>query len=139
MANRVYETLVTKEDYLQFSMIDLDNELTFRAINDLGDNPAPCFIKGIEDWCKMKLSIPPYCWDGIFHSTHQKNCFKEGIMYQISYVLKNGTIHNDSGYNMAVGTLIPRSELEKIGMSPDARDSFRLGGLMNYRRGGGFL
>ena len=49
MANRVYETLVTKEDYLEFSGINLDEELTSLAINDLGDNPAPRFIKGIED------------------------------------------------------------------------------------------
>lgn len=134
MANRVYETLVTKEDYLEFSGINLDEELTSLAINDLGDNPAPRFIKGIEDWCKLKLSMPPYYWDGIFNTLHQKNLFKEGILYQISYVLKNGNIGNDSGYNMASGNLVPRSELEKISMSEDAKNCFRVAGLMNYAR-----
>lgn len=136
MISRIYETLVTKEDYLQFSRIDLDVELASQAIDDVGDNPASCFIKGIEDWCKLKLSIPPYCWDGKFKTEHQLNQFKNGVMYQISYVLKNGTINNDSGYNMAAGTLVPRTELEKIGMSPDARDCFRYAGLMNFCRGG---
>ncbi len=49
MISRNYETLVTKEDYLQFSRIDLDVELVSQAIDDVGDNPASCFIKGIED------------------------------------------------------------------------------------------
>ncbi|MCM1556758.1 MAG: hypothetical protein NC087_04410 [Anaeroplasma bactoclasticum] len=135
MYSRVFETQVTKEDYLQFAGIDLDAELASLAINDVGDNPAPRFIKGVEDWCRTKLMNPPYCWGGEFITEWQRTQFKEGVMHQIAYVLKNGNISNDSGYNMANGTLIPRLELEKIGMASNARDCFRLGGLMNLARG----
>lgn len=130
-----YETITTKEDYLKFSGIDLDLELTSRTINDIGDNPAPRFIKGIEDWCRLKLTTRPYFWDGVFHSEHQKKCFLEGILYQISYVLKSGNISNDSGYNMATGTLIPREQLENIGMSTNSIFAFTNGGMMNFIRG----
>ncbi len=133
--NRVYDTLVTKEDYLEFAGIDLDMELVSLAVNDVGDDPAPRFIKGIEDWCKLKLTTPPYCWDGVVRTPHQESCLKEGILYQIAYVLKNGNIGNDSGYNMAAGTIVPRLELERISMSADAKACFRRGGLMNLARG----
>jgi len=134
MVSREYETIVTREDYLQFSGIDLDVELTSRIVNDIGDNPSPRFIYGIEQWCKLQCKKPPYVWNGNLTTAHQKECFKEGILYQIQWVLKNGNISNDAGYNMANGTIIPRTELDKIGMSPNTKDSFRLGGLLNFGR-----
>lgn len=134
MLSRKYETLVTKEDYLHFAGIDLDVELTSRIINDVGDNPSPRFIYGIEEWCKMQCKKPPYTWNGKLTTEHQIECFKEGVLYQIQYVLKNGNISNDSGYNMANGTIIPRTELDKIGMSANTRDCLRTGGMLNWRR-----
>lgn len=127
------ETLVTVQDYLEFAGIDLNVELGAMAFDEAGDSPAPRFIKGIEDWCKMYL-VNNFTWNGNFESEHQIQCFKEGVMYQIQYVLRNGNITNDSGYNVANGTIIPRSQLANIGMSPNARGMFRRGGMCNLMR-----
>lgn len=131
-----YNTLVTKQDYLYFAGVDLDLELTSRIINDVGDNPAPRFIYGIEEWCKMQFKKPPYFYKFNADSltTHQYECFKMGVMHQIQYVLRNGNVSNDSGFNTATGMLVPRSELEKIGMSMDAKGYFRSAGFMNIWR-----
>ena len=128
-----YETMVTKDDYLNFAGIDLDLELTPRIDNDLQDAPASRFIWGIEEWCKDYLMLN-YSWNGKFSTDHQINCFKKGIMYQIQWILRNGNISNDSGYNMSNGTIVPRSELDRIGISPNAFGSFRLGGMANFQR-----
>ncbi|MGM9969792.1 MAG: hypothetical protein ACI35S_05285 [Anaeroplasma sp.] len=129
-----YETLVTNDDYLRFSGIDLNAELSSRIINDVGDSPAPRFIYGIEDYCKDYLVLN-YSWNGKLINERQEELFKKGIMYQIQYVLRNGNISNDSGYNMSTGTIVPRSELEKIGISSNAFQCFRLAGLANIGSG----
>ncbi|MBO5711892.1 MAG: hypothetical protein J6R47_03550 [Acholeplasmatales bacterium] len=134
MLSRNYETLVTREDYLYFAGIDLDAELTSRIINDVGDNPSPRFIYGIEEWCKLQCKKPPYFWDGNLTTEHQKECFKEGVLYQIQYVLRNGNISNDSGFNMSNGSIIPRAELDRIGMSSNTKSCFRSGGMLNLWR-----
>lgn len=135
--NLVYDTLVTNEDYLQFSGIDLNAELSAMIINDTGDNPAPRFIWGIEDWCKEHLQLN-YSWNGKFMTEHQINQFKKGVMYQIQYVLRNGNISNDSGYNTSQNIVISRAELEKISIAPNALKAFRLGGMANIRGGGNY-
>ena len=134
MSNRVYETLVTKEDYLYYTGIDLDAELTTRVFNDIGDNPSPRFIFGVERWCKLQCKKPPYFWNGELTTEHQIELFKEGIIYQIQWILKNGTISNDSGYNMSAGTLISPEVLDKIGMSRDTKTCFRTAGIRNNWR-----
>lgn len=135
MTDLVYETLVTNDDYLQFSGIDLNIELSSRIVNDVGDSPAPRFIYGIEDWCKDYLLFG-YSWNGELINERQKNLFKKGVMYQIQYVLRNGNISNDSGYNASTGLIVSRDELEKIGLSSNAFKCFRMAGLANIRSGG---
>ena len=136
-ANLNYKTLVTNDDYLQFSGIDLNTELASRVVNDVGDSPAPRFIWGIEDWCKDHLSLS-YGWNGKLNSEHQTNYFKKGVMYQIQYVLRNGNIPNDSGYNMSTGTIVSRELLDKIGLSSNSFKCFRLAGLANIGSGGNY-
>lgn len=128
-----YDTLVTNEDYLQYTGVDLNAELTSMAINDVGDNPAPRFISGVEDYCKEELMFN-YSWNGEFATDYQKAQFKKGVIHQIQYILRNGSISVDSGYNAQNGTIVPRSELLKIGMAPNAFRAFRLGGMANIRR-----
>lgn len=132
--NLEYDTLVTVEDYLQATGIDLNVELQSMSINDLGDNPAPRFIHGIEQWCIEKLTTPPYEWDGEFATELQKESFKKGVIYQIQYVLLNGSIDANSGYNQSTNTIIPLEQLEKISLAPNAKRVFRKYGLMNLCR-----
>ncbi|MGM9971555.1 MAG: hypothetical protein ACI35W_04040 [Anaeroplasmataceae bacterium] len=136
-ADLTYETLVTNDDYLRFAGIDLNTELSSRIVNDVGDSPAPRFIWGIEDWCKDHLMLN-YTWNGELVTEHQRTFFKKGVMFQIQYVLRNGNISNDSGYNMSTGGIVPREVLDRIGMSSNAYKCFRLGGMANIGSGGNY-
>jgi hypothetical protein len=125
---------VSNEDYLEYSGQDLNAILTASVINS-EDNPAPRFIRGIEEWCLEYLSLSYGTdWNAEEFTEHQKKWFKKGIIYQIDYVLQNGTISNDSGYNQTSGALVPRKVLEQIAMAPNALKCFRLAGLANLRR-----
>lgn len=128
-----YETLVTQQDYLYHTGVDLEVELTAITINDVGDNPVPRFIYGIEDFLKDYYSSQ-YNWDGQFKTDHQIKHFKKAVIYQIQYIIRNGTIINDSGYNTATGQIVPRETLEKIGVGAMAHRMMRNGGMANWRR-----
>lgn len=127
----MFNTLVTNEDYLQYSGVDLQNEL--ESIYGIGDNLAPRFIEGISEWC-LDYLISIFEWDGQCRTEHQEKYFKRGVMLQIDWVMRNGNIANESGFNQATNTIIPRSELDKIAMSPSALMAFRRGGMANLKR-----
>lgn len=132
-ADLTYDTLVTNDDYLRFAGIDLNSELESLIVNDTSDSPAPRFIWGVEEWCKDHLMLN-YSWNGVFLTNHQIEFFKKGVMFQIQYILRNGNISNDSGYNMSTGAVVPREVLDKIGISSNAFMCFRRGGMANIGR-----
>ena len=126
------ENIVTKEDYLGYSGIDLDVELTSRAVNDYGDDPAPRFINAIENWCKSFL-MDNYSWDGVVHEGNQLKRYKKGIMYQIEHILTYGNLTIAEKF-VETGQIITPAELNRIKMSDSAIAEFRLGGMANLRR-----
>ena len=147
MAEFTYTTLVTKEDYLQATGVDLYAELAAVTINDVGDDPVPRFIYGVEEFLKDFYSSAPYSWDGNplepkrydnngveIKETNRVKCFKKAVIYQIQYIIRNGSIINDSGYNTQTGQIVPREQLEKIGVAPLAHRAMRNGGMANLAR-----
>lgn len=129
---------ISNEDYLAYSGQDLNAELTALLVN-CEDNPAPRFINGIQEWCWERL-ITNYDFNGkiskekMYKGISQEEWFKRGVIYQIDYVLQNATISNDSGYNQDMGRIIPRAELDRIALAPNAYMAFRSGGMANYKR-----
>lgn len=128
------DTLVSCEDYLQFSGINLNIELAALANNDIGDNPAPRFIRGIEEFLKDYYCSPPYLWDGTFKSNFQRENFKKAVLYQIQYELQNGSVINFSGFDGTSGTVMSRAVMEQIGVAPMAHKCMRSGGMANLWR-----
>lgn len=129
-----YNTITTKEDYLYDTGIDLDVELTTLVNNDLGDSPSSRFIYGIEKWLINRFTTPPYNWSGDFASEKQEQLFKYAVISQIQYVLQNGSINNDSGFNQASSILISRDNLNKIAVGQDAMMYLRKAGIANLMR-----
>ena len=122
---------ITRDDYRYFSGIDLEIEL---KDNDDSSNKVNMFISRIEDWCENYLQ----------YNTGQKidysklepeslNYFKKGIMYQIEYVLRNGDMSNDSGYNPESGGITEPNYLQNISLAPNAKMVFMLGGLYSRK------
>ena len=130
----IYNTITTKEDYLYDTGIDLDVELTTLVNNDLGDSPSSRFIYGIEKWLITRFTTPPYNWNGEFVDEKQKQFFKYAVVSQIQYVLQNGSINNDSGFNQASSILISRDNLNKIAVGQDAMMYLRKAGIANLMR-----
>lgn len=130
-----YETKskVTEQDYLFATGVDLNAELKAIITNDVGDNPAPRFIFGIEEYI-IDYFTTIYDWDGSIETDHQRNQLKKAVISQIQYVLRNGSIMNDSGYNSQTGQIIPRSTLEAIGVGSVPFLQMRKGGMANIRR-----
>ena len=125
--------IVTKEDYLQEFGVDLDNELVGIVDFDGVDSPTPFFILQIENWCKDYLQYN-YSFDGnpSLNPTREKY-FKRGVCYQIQYIIHNGSINVESGFNQESNTIISKAELNKLALSQDAYRCFRLGGMANMR------
>lgn len=137
MADLTYNTITTIDDYLRATGVDLNEELIARLTDDVGDNnPAPRFIYDVENYLKEKIVAHnpiDYSADILddnytFITDHQTKQFKRAVMYQISYLLKNGNITND------INELIPREQMELLGLDSNAQRSLYLGGLWNVRR-----
>lgn len=133
ISNFEYNNIVSNADYLESTGIDLANELTSLITSDEDNHVIERFINGIEDWCKSYL-MEHYTFYGALDGEYQTMRFKKAIIYQIQYVIRNGNISNDSGYNSSSGNVIPPEVLDKIGMAPNALREFHLGGMANFRK-----
>ena len=82
---------ITKDDYLEFSGIDL--ELEFKNGNyDISD-PVPIFIKRVEE---IAISILKNWFDTYkFEEKINNNleAFKRGMLWQINYILQNSELY----------------------------------------------
>jgi hypothetical protein len=118
---------VTKEDFKEFSGIDLELEL--RDKDDSG-NKVVIFIKGIENWIETYIQFHTgKKYDFTQLTSEQLEHFKKGLLYQIEYVLRNGNISNDSGYNPEAGSLVEPNFLNRISLSENAKMEFVMAGL----------
>ena len=127
------DTLVTKENYLDYSGVDLDVELTARSVNDYGDSPIYRFIGAIENWCNNYL-LDNYAFDGLIQAGNQYKRFKKGVILQIEHILTYGNLSVAEKF-VETGQIITLAELNRVKMSEAALREFRMGGLANIRRG----
>ena len=64
----------------------------------------------------------------------KKEFFKYAVISQIQYVLQNGSINNDSGFNQAASVLLNRDNLNRIAVGQDAIMYLRKAGIANLMR-----
>jgi hypothetical protein len=120
---------ITKDEYKTAKGIDLDLELKG---NDDDSNKVRRFLDEWEGFCLDYLKIHYAMNDSVESmAPYQLGRFKKGLIEQISYVIDNGDLANDSGYNPQTGLV---ADLSRISMSPRAVDQFRLGGMCNVSR-----
>ena len=136
MADLVYNTITTEDDYLRNARVDLNAELKARMEDDVGDeNPAPAFIYSVENYLKEKIiehnpfNDPNLLNDNyVFETEHQTKMFKRATCYQISYLLKNGNVTNN------ISEVLSREQMDKLGIDKNAERCLFVGGLWNVRR-----
>ena len=132
---------ITKDDFKQYFGIDLENTLK------TDDNPsltADSFLYRIET--RMNTDLDCYFYRNVDKefpkfTDYQKEHYKLALLEQAMYVLRNGDISVDSGYDMDQGIKESRSKLNSITYSQNAINNLILCGLWcrkikNRSRGG---
>lgn len=120
---------IKNEDVLKALGINLEFEL----IND--DDPSSKvtrFIDGVSEWCYDYLRRYYALNEDIGElPTWRQDHFKQGVIKQIEYILRNGKVSIDNGFIRQSGLLI---DLSNIQLAPDAKTKFFLGAFCNIVR-----
>jgi hypothetical protein len=118
---------VSRDDFRNFSGIDLELELRDK---DDTSNKVSIFILQIENWCEtyVQYHTGKY-YDFTALTPEQLIHWKRGLLYQIEYVIRNGNISNDSGYNPEAGGIVEPNYLNRIALSENAKMEFMMAGI----------
>lgn len=119
---------ITKEEILEKLGINLDFEL---RDNDNPSNKVNRFINEVSEWCYDYLRINYGLNDEIDTlPAFRQGYFKQGVIKQIEYILRNGQLNIDSGYIRETGLVI---DLSTTRLAPDAYTKFFLGAFCNLQ------
>lgn len=133
---------ITADDFKMYFGIDLEAEL---KTNDNPSDEVNAFLLRIEN--RMCAFINANFYKNVDidfkkFTDYQKEHYKLALLEQANYVLTQGDISVDSGYDVESGIKASREDLVKISISPNARNELILCGLWNRKiknRGRGAL
>ena len=108
---------ITPTDYLNYFGVDLNVIL---PDDDLPSGKAERFIKRVEDTVASILEVQVFrridsVWLGF--SEYQKECYKKALLYQAYYMIENGDLTNESGYDSQSGKNSSNNDLKSIELS----------------------
>lgn len=124
---------ITKDDFKEYWGIDLDKEL---APSDNPSNDAEAFLFRVTNrlitWINARLyrDIDTEYRDW---TDFQKEHFKYALLEQAMYVMRNGDLATDSGYDPDVGERASRDHLDKIMISSAAKDHLQVCGIWSRK------
>lgn len=120
---------ITADDFKQYFGIDLNYEL---KEDDNPSNTVNAFLTRIETRMETFLDANFYRKIDQEYPTftdYQKKHYKLALLEQAYYVLTQGDISVDSGYNFEEGIKASRDELHKIKISDNCKEELLLCGL----------
>ena len=122
---------INAEDFKMYFGIDLENAL---EDDDNPSNKVNAFLKRVEDrmmafinanfYRNVDLEYPEF-------TDYQKEQYKLALLEQANYVLTQGDISVDSGYDIAEGVKASRKTLHELKISDNAKEHLILCGLWN--------
>lgn len=132
---------ITPNDFKQYFGIDLASEL---KSDDNPSNTVNAFL------CRIEKRLASFIDANFYRNVdrefpkftdYQKEHYKLALLEQAYYVLTQGDISSDSGYDMDSGIKASRGQLHGIKISDNAREELLLCGLwcrkiQNRNRGG---
>ena len=127
---------ITKDEFKEYSGIDLDMQLR----DD--DNPSE---KGTAFLYRIETRMEAFLNANFFKSVNvewqtftdfQKEHYKLALMEQAIYVLRNGDISTDSGYDTDKGIVANGQALKGLSISPNAQDQLKMCGLWTRKIAG---
>lgn len=124
---------ITTDEFLEYSGISLES--TLKA----DDNPsatAVAFLFRIE--VRMAAFVNANLHrdvDSMYPTLtdHQKQCYKYALMEQAIYVLRNGDISTDSGYDPQEGPKDSVGNLRGRSIAPNAKEQLMLAGIWSRK------
>jgi len=134
---------VTPEDFLNYFDKDLNKILK----SDNNSNKADMFLKRIEDRLMSWIDANTfrnfdwaYLRDDYVHRfefekapAHEKRqLWKKAILNQAMYVIKNGDIGLDSGYDIESGIVAKDRDLNAIEICRPSMDLMKQAGILNH-------
>ena len=109
---RTEPIFVKPADYLNYHGVDLNEELQVQANES---NKANIFLMKLEDKLITRMDFVACRVKSLDRlSEYQRECIQKAILIQAEYVLRNGDLATDSGYDIEKGKIISIEELIKI-------------------------
>ncbi len=133
---------ITKDEFKLYFGIDLEIEL---PENDNSSDRVNAFLCRIENLLEAWINTNYFYRLNTFWETftdYQKEQYKLALLEQAYYVLKNGDISSDSGYDKDKGIVADRRSLNVIAISPATYNHLDNGGFLNkhiYKKGTGTI
>ena len=133
---------ITKDEFKLYFGIDLEIEL---PESDNSSNRVNAFLCRIENLLEAWINTNYFYRLNTFWETftdYQKEQYKLALLEQAYYVLKNGDISSDSGYDKDKGIVADRRSLNVIAISPATYNHLDNGGFLNkhiYKKGTGTI
>lgn len=120
---------ITKDEFLAYSGINLDMRL---KDDDNPSDKANAFLYRIER--RMETFINANFYKNVDQeypnfTNYQKEHYKQALMEQAIYILRNGDISTDSGYDPEGGFVAEANRLKYATIAPNAKEELILCGL----------
>ena len=126
------ETIVSKDEYLEYTGVDLSSELSQEGSGN-PSNRVNAFIFRCQERLRAFVRTN-YAFDLMdkYRRLNAKQIeeVKLAVMEQITYTLRNGDISSDSGYDPETGVKAGINELRDITIAPNAKEHLMLAGLL---------
>lgn len=124
---------ITQDDFKQYWGIDLSSSL---KEDDNPSNTADAFLFRIETRIETYIDANFYKIiekEYPNFTNYQKKHYKLALLEQAMYVLRNGDISTDSGYDPEEGIKANRENLKELAISQNAKEHLILCGLWNRK------
>jgi len=137
MAIALKTRYITVEEFKQYFGVDIESKLNTGESDNLS-NSAISFIMRVEDrmdaWLNsnyfqnVEVNYPQF-------SEYQKRHYKLALLEQTMYILRNGDLSTDSGYDPEAGVIASINTLKELSISPTAKDHLLQCGLLSRHIG----
>ena len=120
---------ITKDEFRDYTGRNLDEELAGR---EAPETLIHRVTDRLETWLNSKyyqniaLKYPEF-------TDYQKEHYKKALIEQVLYILENGDISVDSGYNPDVGIIANTDTLSQVIISPNSKMHLEVCGLLSRK------
>lgn len=120
---------ITADDFKDYFGMDLENML---KSDDNPSNTVNAFLLRLET--RLSAYIDANFYRNVDYeypnfSDYQKKHYKIALLEQAMYIIRNGDISTDSGYDLEEGVKATPSQLKAITISPNCKEQLILCGL----------